>query len=706
MYRTQLTAIGVTVLIGMITGFVLAEPPADPPPTTQPIDEEEPAAPEPMSIAPFGKRLGAVDELTLQLGLDAEAMRRTVRTDPLGFGRPRFDQKNTEARLRETIGLESSGNILGERVILYDVMARMGLSQERYTEHRPGPNLSESPDGEISEYDLNFQFFPQGKASGNAFLSNLSDRIPRPFLPSLDRRRERAGGGLFYNDAVLPMSLTYEHLFDEITSGATTLVDDEERGEDSLRYEATWQQSENHALDLEFEHERRSDQYSGTRTRFDTERNYLSLNDSINFGRDLRSRFETLVRVEEESGDLDRDMFEIAPLLRLQHTDSLYSTYRAQFLEQSYQRLETDTYRGDIGLTHEYKDMLTSSLGVYALNQSANEAADTNEWGTLANFSFSRDNSLGRFASNLSLQHSNTRNDSGRNRGVIVDESVTFRDPLPAILSQSNVEHLSILVRSADRSQIYLFGRDFLIITSGGVTALQRLATGFIANNDTVLVTYTYRTYDQFEVARDRLDWRVSQELVKDLEAYYALSLQEEDINRSRYLTFRERDINRHRAGLTYRRPRWSGGLELEYNDDSIDPYSAVHTNADATLYQNGRQQLSTNGSYSYFRFQGLDFYQTRETSLLDVGLTYRYALARNLEANAAAMYRFQNDSVFGETQGVDLTAAVSYRVGEFTLLVEAEYDMLDLPSSTDNSAGVWLKIRRDIPVIKRSAVR
>ncbi len=697
----MLIAVGITALGWMVSVNAAAE---DSPPTaSQPVDDDSASdSPGPLSLMQPGRGIVRADELLLELGLDLETNRRTVRTDRLGLGRGRFDQKNTETRFQETIGLQTSGSLIDERVILYDVMARWGLSQERYTEHRPGPNLSTSPDGQISEYDLRFQFLPQGKVSGEAFASDLRDRIPRPFLPSLDRRRERAGGGVHFNDAKLPMSLTYEHLYDEITSGTRTLIDDEERGEDTLRYEATWQQSDRHALNLEFEHERRSEQFSGTRTRFDTVRNYLALTDTIQFGHDLRSSFETLLRIEEESGDLDRDLFELAPRLRLQHTDSLFSTYRAQYLKQSYSRLETESFRGDVDLTHQYKDLLTSTVGLYAFTQDANEGANTDEWGGLANFALNRDNKLGRFASNLSLHHSNTRNDSGRDTGIVVDESVTFRDPLPGILSRPNVEHFSILVRSATRGMVYLPGRDYLIASHSGTTVLRRLATGRIVDRETVLVSYTYRAFDSFNVSRDRLDWRISQELIKNLEAYYALSLQEEDINRSRYLNYRERDINRHRLGLTYRQPRWSSGIEFEYNDDSLDPYRAAHLNGDVTLLQDGRQQLSTNATFSNFRFEGRDFFETRQTSLLDLGMTYRYSLARNLEANASALYRFQNDSIFGETQGVDVTAGVSYRIGEFTVLVEAEYDMLDLPTSTDNSVGLWLKIRRVIPVIER----
>ena len=47
--------------------------------------------------------------------------------------------------------------------------------------------------------------------------------------PSLDRRRERFGASLFYNDPKLPMELSFEHLFDDLSSGSRTLIDEEER---------------------------------------------------------------------------------------------------------------------------------------------------------------------------------------------------------------------------------------------------------------------------------------------------------------------------------------------------------------------------------------------------------------------------------------------------------------------------------------------
>ncbi|MBX3396817.1 MAG: hypothetical protein KF841_15780 [Phycisphaerae bacterium] len=648
----------------------------------------------------------SLDELNMSLGLDSVAERRTVRTDAYNAFRPRFAQKNKRYSILESVGLDASGSLIDEKVLLYDAMMRFGLSQEEFWESRPGIDLHRSPDGELFEYDLSMQLFPAGKVSASAFASQLNDRVPRPFLPSLDRRRERYGGGVYLNDPKLPMSLTYEHLFDDVTSRSRGLYDDEERGEDTLRYEATWNQSDAHTLNVEYEYERRNEQYSGTRNTFNTTRNYLALTDTIHFGRDNRSRIESLIRMEDEAGDLQRDSFEVSENLRLQHTESLYSTYRAQYLKESYGRLETDTYRGDVGLTHEWEDFLVSNFGAYALRRNANEVGDITEWGATADFSFTRDNRLGKFSSNLTYQHTNSRMGDGQTGGVVIDESVTFRDPLPSFLTQTRVQPFSILVRGAERGEFLVPGTDYWVFTNGDVTLLGRVPTGRIRDGDTVLVSYRYESYDDFQTSRDRVDYRVQQELLKGLDVYYAGTLQDEDVSRRRYLTYRERDINRHRVGLTYKRPRWSTGSELEYHDDNIDPYKAAHLNADLVLHRSAIQELDARGSYSYYRFRGGGYFDPRQTSLLDFGLNYRYTLSTNLEANASAMYRFQNDSLFGETNGVDITASVAYKIGKFSLLVEAEYDMLDLPSSTDNSAAIWIKLRRDIPIVERRAQR
>ena len=646
-----------------------------------------------------------VFDLTLDLGFEASFDQRRTRFDINDRFGKRYHQTNRDTRFEETLGLRSSGSLIDPLWLLYDVDVRWGLTQERFVEHKTGRDLSAEPTGDILEYDLSLSLLPQGRLSATAYAQRLDNRIPRAFLPSLDRDRERYGADIVFSSPTLPMQLSFEHIRDQLSSRTGDLEDDERNGVDTLRYEATWQIAPEHALRFEYEYEDRTDRYSGTRSRFDTSRNYLVLDHTLRFGRENRSSWENLLRFQDESGTLARDTAEASSRLRLQHTDSLSTFYSAQFLRDAFADFTTRTWRGEIGVTHQLGESLTSTVQLYGFDQDAEENTDFTEWGALADFSYNRQNSLGRFTANLSYNHVATDATDTNRRGVVVGEAVTLRDPLPAYLVHTDVQWLTLIVTDAQRTRTYVVGRDYYVIRLGRYTALVRIPTGRIADRDTVLAHYTYRVNNDRDLARDRVDVRVQQAFDFGLTPYYAGSLQREHLDDSRYLSLGARDVDRHRLGATYRRPRWSAGLEYEYNDDSIDPYQAIHANGDVVLYRDGRHQLDGRAALSHFWFdggRGWNGWRAHDTTLLDVGTAYRFYLARGFEAEASALYRYEDDSTYGITNGVDLSAALDWRIGFFSLRFEAEYDVLDLPGSFDDGLSVWLKLRREIPVITR----
>ena len=673
-------------------------------PTTQPSSEREPAATAPAPDAATTPSILDIESLTLELGFEGGYDRRRSRFETRDVLSGTYVQTNRSLRLEETLGLTTTGALFDRKFMLFDAFLEGGFSQEWFSETSPGRDREERPDGSSLNYDLNFHVLPQGKLSGTAYVQRLDSRLPRMFQPSLDRTRERYGAVLLFNDARLPMRLSYEHVWDELTSRTRDLLDDEQRGRDTLRYEATWQIAENHALRLDYEYDDRREEYSGSRTRFDTNRNQLTLVHTLRFGRDQRSIWETTARLQDESGDLGRDMTEVSTRLRLQHTDRLATNMSAQYLRDAFQELKTTTWRGEGGLTYEWTPALTTSVQLYALDQSANENADFLEWGGVASADYSRETNWGRFTASASYNHVATDTRYGTRRGIAIAESVTLRDPLVAYLAHTDVDLASIIVADATRARTYLPGRDYIIIRVGRYAALRRVQNGQITDRQTVLVSYTYRVAADYDLSRDRIDLRVQHAFTFGLTPYYAGSIQDEDIDRARFLRFRARNANRHRVGATFRRPRWSAGMEYEFNDDAIDPYQALHGNGDIVLWQDARNQLDGKGTLSHFWFDGSDGLEARDTLLLDLGLAFRHLLAQDFEANASAMYRYEDDSLYGVTHGVDLTTALEWHIGYFSLRFEAEYDLLSLPGSRDNDVAVWLKLKREIPVIAKGA--
>ncbi len=686
--------------------------PATDPPASQPAETAALDAP-PVDAAPAGPALldpnwldGRVfkfDELSFDLGFDAEFRKRRVIQDTPGRWGRRWDQTNEYRKIEETLGAKGAGSLLGERFINYDFAFRTGFSQDYFREARPGPDQSEYTSGFLLDYDVRATMFPAGKITANAFASHLRDRVPRMFLPSLDRTRERYGGEILYNDPILPMRLTFENLYETLEGGGDYDFDDERRGERTLHYEATFQPSENHQLRLDYEYQDRREQYSGTDTRYDTTRNYLTLNHVYMFGDDKRSRIDTIARIQEEAGDLARDVYELQSNLRLQHTRELATLYRIQWLKESYEGVDLRQLRGDVGFDYQLDKWLNLGGNVYGYGQDGDDGGNnTTEWGGTINAGLRHDWDLGRASANLGYTHAEMRVDADGRDGAVIAESLTFRDPLPVYLAQQDVRWTSIVVTDAARSRVYLLGRDYLVFAAGRYTALRRVWTGNIADNQTVLVSYTYRNDSGYDLSRDRFDVRIQNEFKGGLTPYYAASIQGENLDRRRFVDFDPRDINRHRLGVNYKQKKWSAGFEFEYNDDSIDPYKAAHANYDVILWDKAPHTLGTRGNYSFFRFDGAADLDARDVSMLDMGLTYRLLLNEKIEGNCTAAYRFEDDSIEGITHGVDISAALNWRIGLFTLSFELEYNLLDLNTSSDGDFSAWIKLRREIPVISR----
>lgn len=643
-----------------------------------------------------------LDDLSFDLTFEGLWRDRVTRSARVGRNIPAFSQTNRLERYAETAGISTRGVILDERFARFDFTGRFGISQESFTESRPGPDLDGSPYGRALEYDLRTILFPQGQLTFNLFATQSDDRIPRLFLPSYDRRRERFGVEALYNDPVLPMRLSFESSNETWISPDPRLLDSQQSSLQRFDYELNWLQSAAHQLRLTYHYADQGEQYSGLDQRFETNRNFLTLNDTLRFGSELQHAFDTLLRFQEESGDLARDIFEVAPTLKLRHNEQLSTTYRFQNYRDSFAGQQLELFRGDFSLTHQLGDALTSTLGLYGFSQDVDLIGDGSEWGITPNVNFSKDNALGRFTSSLGYVHSSSRLEGDRQRGVILAESVSFRDPLPTALAQPNIIPGSLIVTNADRTLLYQQGVDYTVFSNRGNTFLRRIASGRIRPNETVMVSYQYDPSARLDVDRDRFDVRVEQAFKNGWTPYYAGSLQYESLTQERLVPLIPRDIQRHRMGLRYRQPRWSASGEFEYHDDSIDPFRAGHAGVEVQLVASAPHNLDARANASYFDFRGAQQLLARDTRVADVGMNYRYAFASDADLNVNATYRWEDDSLFGTTRGIDINAGLRWQIGYFTASVELEYDQLELPGSRDRNLTAWLRLRREFPVLRR----
>ncbi len=610
----------------------------------------------------------------------------------LRYGRDH--QTNKEFRFEETLGLSVQGDYLYPEFLTFDMRVRLGLEQVSYSEDGFAGHQRDNDTGWITDYDGRFELFPEKPVSLSAYISRKDERISRQFLPSLRHEMSVAGTTLRWNDEKWPMELTLESSRDDYT-GVGDEFDDEHYENTFLRYSGTLNFDAHHRLQIDAERRRIEERYSGSNIEFNTTRTILTLDDRIEFGSNHQHAFETTLEYEEDQGDLPRDHLSIVPQLTLKHSDSFSTRYRYEFLRESYQYLLMRSHRFDVEGTHKLGDFLTTTGNAYVGWDTSNDGRDAHQYGASVRWHYRKPNRWGTFFAGLGYEYDYTRIGYDRGFAHVVDETVFFRGSLPSYLAQANVMPGTIIVTNTARTRVFVPGRDYTVSIRSDRTALSRLYTGRIDENESVLVRYRYNTSRKTTAHTHSFDLRVQQEFRCGLTPYYAANVRVEDLASSGRFNTAANELNRHRLGFTFRKSRWSVGGELEFNDETVDPYNAIHGNFDFAILQGFPDQLDFRTGGSQFWFHE---FERRRTSMFDVSLNYRRAVNSRTTITGRTRYRYEHDSIQGETHGIDLTGGLEYRIGFLTVICDVEYDKLSIANANDDGVSVWLKVQREFP--------
>jgi hypothetical protein len=116
---------------------------------------------------------------------------------------------------------------------------------------------------------------------------------------------------------------------------------------------------------------------------------------------------------------------------------------------------------------------------------------------------YSRETGFGGIGISGSVRAERNDQESTADEIGVFDEPLLLVGTTPVDLRNEFVVPGSVVVRNADRTQTYVEGLDYRLITTGTVTSVQRLVNSSITDGETVLVDYSYSTsgtaeYDTF----------------------------------------------------------------------------------------------------------------------------------------------------------------------------------------------------------------
>ena len=641
------------------------------------------------------ERYFTLDQIDAYLEFESQFDHTRVRNDGRGrFGGDRR-QTNRDWRIQERLGFRLAGTIVDPSFLTYQADLSFALTQDRFDEDAPFAKQSDSDTGYLVNYDFRINLFQGKPLSGSFYGLRVDDRISRRFQPTLRERRTGFGTSWYFAHDRFPMEISYDYVETDRT-GNTANRDDEHFTDSTFHYGAEWLISDHHQFRLAYDHTQNRQEYQGSLRPFETTRDLWTLDHELAFGDQHQHELRTRIHWQEESGDFARDLFEFGPQLTLHHSDTFQTSYKYQFNRESYENLRVTQHRAEFQFVHQLYSNLTTTGHAFGLYERVSDDVETTQYGAGIDWQYNRRNPFGHLYANLAVAFDNERVRGNNGRRLVLNEAATFNDPIAITLRNRNVAFGSVLITDGSNRRIFQPGVDYFITRQGTWTRISRIRTGRIADGDTVLIDYLYETPASGEIDSLRVDFSLEQRFKCGLTPYYDLSYRNQEVNFSEGFAADQDRTDHHRVGLKFERKRYYLGAEYEVFDDTVEPYDAFHLDGRYSFLRTSEHDLEGSARFSRFFFDG--GFDNRKVTILELELDHRWAVNDSLIAVNRATYRWEDDSVDGDTNAVDLATGLRYALGDLSVDLTVEYDLLDLPRSKEDGFGVWLTVRRDFP--------
>ncbi len=322
-----------------------------------------------------------------------------------------------------------------------------------------------------------------------------------------------------------------------------------------------------------------------------------------------------------------------------------YNTYN--FSKNEYDKVESKNQNLVIGSVHRYGEWMTFSASVDTENE-VNDGFKRSS-SSLNGSAIAQIQVTDRWASSLGYSAFFRSNSQSTNELTIsaFDEAHTFSGISSITLTHEYVISGSVSVSNETHSQDYVENIDYIVITVGSETRLERLISGNIADGQTVLISYEYEaggTFD-FDEIYQSFNIRYSLDRRYNFSLFYSTNKQ---IYQSGIPVHSMKSVQNYRVGMDAQVPinktaDFGWRLEFERRNEDLNPFtrSSFDLNLNSSLPFNAAF-LSVNTGY-----QQVD----NELSPNDIRETY---LSTNVSARTSLGGRASFEWIYKIDKGRD----------------------------------------------------
>jgi hypothetical protein len=414
------------------------------------------------------------------------------------------------------------------------------------------------------------------------------------------------------------------------------------------------------------------------------------------FGSDEQHQLNSYVSSLDQSGSFDLDVFEWAERLKLQHTPNFLTNYSLRWVDTDQQNFTNREFRGQVGFEHKLYESLITTGSIFAASSDLGEQGDLEQEGGLLGFNYTKKNPWGTFTGSYVTSLTREDQSGGSGVGIVVDERHAYdvTDPTPILLDRRNIRVASIDVWDSTRTTIYQAGVDYFIPTPVDGRVRITVITGgqiFLDGSQDLSIDYEFLTEPEREDKTKRQLLRLRQRFENGLSVYYGHEKQDETIT-SNTVSIAPDEFTIITYGIEYS----NKGLLLlgEYSEESSTQLPSTSKRLEAR--NNWRIDSDTTADV-HASYHWIDFGQPdpRELELYTVGTGIFTRLKDRLTLSCRLDWRNEDDSIFGNTDGLRVISELRYDYRQMNLRAGLEFNELDRRDDELDSTLLYLRLKR-----------
>lgn len=599
--------------------------------------------------------------------------------------------KNTEDVYEETIDL-STRAYLGHRN-LCDLTADLSLGWQDVDATNESTNFNQNDSGTLTTYNINALLLAESKAPTTVYANRSQTLLSREFAGSLDSTLSEYGAFVNTFADTAPTSI---HLFhrEQDETDQFGLVD-YHLTQDTIAVQTEWSPTDNQRVLLDYAFDM-VDEKQGTAFVNNYNRHDATLTHTLEFGPENRHNLRSTLRIYDQDGPYAQSTYRLDESLRLRHTDRFETRYDLTLEQRETGGRDQNRYRLAGLARHKLFDSLVTTFNLGASQtELPDDSFTSDEYFTTLNFDYVKRVPYGQLNAGLGLNLSQIDNSDRGNVIPIVDERITFNDPLPVIIARRNILPASIFVTNVTETRVYVEGLDYILRTFSDRIELQRVVGGAIADGETVLIDYdlgpepanSIQSFTHTLVLR----YTIQEGRLRGLSTYLTYSDVSQDLDAADTTLFTLNDQTRLLLGAELRRGPLTLLAEHEDVSSEVSPYTLLRFQARYDQRLGSRSWVALEATH-----EGVEYELTDQTVDLNrVTAELGRSLAPGLHGRFRLRYRDESDSLGGDTRGFEQLVELKYTRGQTDVYATVRYSQLEGDVTDTQSQYFTFGLRR-----------